>query len=78
MSAMKQTTESWVGPWLRSIRISKRTTPSVIAAKLGIHSSNVVRRECGQAFSADALPAVLAAYGVTPAVFAAKLKEQTS
>ena len=33
---MKQTTESWVGPWLRSVRISKRIMPSVVAAKLGI------------------------------------------
>lgn len=60
-----QTTTKWVGRWLRSVRLGTKDTADAVAAKLGIHGTNLLARERGATISADDLPMVLAAYGLT-------------
>ena len=70
---MKRTAPSWIGPWLNSIRTKKKIEARDIAAKLNSHPANIARRENGQAFDANELPAVLVAYGISPGQFASRL-----
>ena len=77
MGGMKQHTKPWIGPWLNSVRLAAGIDAATIASKLGVHPSSVARRECAdQRIVADDLPSILEAYGVSPAAFVAKLKEQ--
>lgn len=82
MTAMHKSDNPWVGRWLRSIRLKSGATVESIAEDLGLHESNVRSRERGAGISADDLPRVLAAYGVSLRQYEAKaiamIKGQTS
>ena len=65
--------DPWVGIWLRSLREDTNVSRGEVATTLGRDESWVSRIETGvSAIRADDLPAVLAAYDVTPAQFARK------
>lgn len=55
----------WLGPWLRSARAASGASANGVAARLGIRTVNLLARERGGRISADNLPMVLAAYGLT-------------
>lgn len=63
----------WVGIWLRSLREETEVTREQVASTLNRDESWISRIETGvSAIRADDLPAVLAAYDVSPAQFARK------
>jgi len=65
--------EAWVGPWLRSIRASRKPRQDIahVAAVLDVTISTLSRIERGDTrFPADELPKFLAAYGTTYDAFA--------
>lgn len=71
--------DPWVGAWLRSLREETDVTREQIGKKLGRDESSICRLETGvSAIAADDLPAVLAAYGVSPAHFARKASSRNS
>jgi transcriptional regulator with XRE-family HTH domain len=79
MSKQKPHSPPWFGPFLSAERTKKNKTVQEVADDLGIHASNVHRRERGLAsIPVDDLPLVLLAYGIAPATLAAKLKERIS
>lgn len=71
---MQQTTDPWFGRWLRACRDRSKTSTAVVAKKLGIHVSTVLSRERGGIIPADAVPDVIAAYGITPKQLADEIK----
>lgn len=76
MAAMKQHTKPWIGDWLRSVRIERDVDAAAVAAKLNLHPSGITRREAGELhWRANDIPAVLAAYDITPSQFIARLKQ---
>jgi transcriptional regulator with XRE-family HTH domain len=67
----KRQRRRWVGPWLRGIREGGPLDQTDMGKKLGRDQSYVSRLEAGLGIiTADDLPRVLRAYGVTPAQFA--------
>jgi len=78
MVGMNSNATHWLGPWLRSVRIKDEVPVKVVADKLGIDPSNLLRRERGGATIGDhELKATLDAYSVTPERFAAQLRRQS-
>jgi hypothetical protein len=68
--------DPWVGPWLRVCRERGRELELAdIASALGRSKAAISRIETGKAaIDADDLPTVLAAYGLTPARYAAEAR----
>jgi transcriptional regulator with XRE-family HTH domain len=67
--------EPWVGPWLRARRLAAQTPRADIAKRIQRDMSALSRIESSQSvISADDLPIVLEAYGVTPAQYAAEAR----
>ena len=75
MHDMQQQKDPWFGGWLRACRERSKVSTSVIGKALGVSPSTVLSRERGGIVTVDALPAVIAAYGITPKQFADKLAQ---
>jgi transcriptional regulator with XRE-family HTH domain len=73
-----QTTPRWVGRWLRAARTDAKIPAQEVAAKLGIHGTNLLARERGASISADELPMVLEAYGLTLTDYVKQAKRERS
>ena len=68
--------DSWIGPWLRTHREVAGVSLTSIALKLKCELSRVSRIESGETqFTAEELPIILAAYGVTVAAFDVRARE---
>ena len=68
--------DSWIGPWLRLHREEAGETATSISRKLNCELSRVSRIESGETqFTAEELPIILAAYGVSVAAFGARSRE---
>lgn len=72
---------TWVGPWLREMRVERDRGSgdalADIAKRLNRDVSSVCRIEKGQnKLTADELPRVLRAYGLTPEQFAERAARQ--
>lgn len=66
----------WIGPWLRDERAKSDKSPADVARALRRSPSSVSRIETGIArISADDLPAVLDAYGLTFEQLAMRARE---
>ena len=67
---------SWIGPWLRVHREAAGESLTSIATKLSCELSRVSRIESGETqFTAEELPIILAAYGVTMPAFDVRARE---
>lgn len=72
----RQRPDSWIGPWLRIHREAIDVSLTAIAAKLKCELSRVSRIESGETqFTAEELPIILAAYGVSVAAFDVRARE---
>lgn len=72
----RQRPDSWIGPWLRVHREAADVSLTSIAQTLKCEPSRVCRIESGETqFTAEELPIILAAYGVTVAAFDVRARE---
>ena len=74
MPDMQQQKDAWFGRWLRACRERSKVSTIVIGKALGVSPSTVLSRERGGIVTVDALPAVIAAYGITPKQLADEVK----
>ena len=74
MHDMQQSTDPWFGRWLRTCRERSKLSTLIIGKALGVSPSTVLSRERGGIVTVDALPAVIAAYGITPKQLADEVK----
>lgn len=77
MDHRRRRPDPWVGAWLRGLRKASDITPEVIAEKLKRDPSWLSRIETGvSSISADDMPAVLAAYGVSTSRYAREVDKR--